>query len=188
MRKLAIPILAVAALALAGCGNHNLILKIDLLSYITPADRQVTFPTPNHTGGVPIAAAIVPDETINLLEGLNSAAEVKSVTVTGAVAVSVNPGSPAGTGAIRVYLSEATVDPSTTTPLVDQPIALSVGQQTVPIRLDSSNPAVAELFANRQMRLRVVLELSNPSTTADITGSAALTSLEAVVIAGKKAF
>jgi len=51
MRTRALIVIAAAALALTGCGDHHLVLKVDVLSYLDPALRAVAFgPVP----GVPI--------------------------------------------------------------------------------------------------------------------------------------
>ena len=70
VRRFLLP-LAAAAL-LAGCGDRHLVLRVDVLSFIAPADRQTNFgPIPAVPGGVATGeVALVDNADVSLLQGL----------------------------------------------------------------------------------------------------------------------
>ena len=187
MRTRALIVLAVAALALSGCGDHNLVLRVDVLSYLTPALRAVAFgPVPVVPGGFATGEqALVDDETINLLDGLNSVAEVRSVTIRLAAFAHDSTGS--GSDTLRIYASDENTAPLTTPPVVQLVVALAAGQDTT---LDVTVPGdarVAELFVKRKMRLSVTTSLRGPAAGDPLNGRVELRAFEAIVIAGRKA-
>jgi hypothetical protein len=181
MRTRALVIVAAAALALAGCGKHNLVLKVDVLSYLDPAQRTftvATVPAVGVEGEIPVL-----DMPINLVEGLDEVAEVKSVTLALAGGVSVSAG--AGSARLKLYLSE----PGTTssTPVMDVPLAFSAGSPAVIDATTDGGAEVARLFTQKSLQLRVVLENVNiTSTVSDMTVT--IGKLDAIVISGRKAF
>ena len=67
-RRFLLP-LAAAAL-LAGCGDRHLVLRVDVLSFIVPADRQRDFgPVPAVPGGVATGeVALVDNADVSLLQ------------------------------------------------------------------------------------------------------------------------
>jgi hypothetical protein len=182
MRTRAFIVIAVAALALAGCGDRNLVLKVDVLSYLE--ESQKTFVVPvvpavGVEGEIPIV-----DTSINLIEGLDEAAEVKSVTLSLGGGVTVASGS--GSGRFRLYLS----DPGTPSPAIlvmDVPVTFSAGSPAIISRTTDGGPEVARLFTQKKLQLKVVLDQVNIiSTVTNMTVT--FTKLDAVVIAGRKAF
>jgi hypothetical protein len=188
MRTRALIVLAVAALALSGCGDHNLVLKVDVLSYLDPALRAVAFgPVPVAPGGLATGEqALVDDETINLLDGLNSVAEVHSVTI--GLAAFAHDSTGSGSDTLRIYASDENTDPRSTPPVAELVVALTAGRDTT---VDVTVPAdsrVAELFVRRKMRLSVTTSLRGPESGDPLNGRVALRTLEAIVIAGRKAF
>lgn len=183
-----IPILALAALALAGCGDRHLILSVDVLSYLDPADTQAAFgPVPPIPGGLASGEQpLVNDATINLLEGLNSVAEVQTVSIAMAAVVSDSTGS--GLDTLRVYASDVDTDPGTTPPLIESAFALQPGvTDTVQVELPA-DARVAALFTQRQMRLTITTSLRGPSAGDPLNGRVRLSRLDAVVVAGRKGF
>lgn len=192
MRTRAFIVIAVAALALAGCGNHNLVLKVDVLSYLDAAQTTFNVETVPAVGEVPIAIPIIEDMSISLIEGLDDAAKVKSITLSMGMGVTVASGS--GSGRFRMYLSDENTPPLTTTPVMNAPVEFSAGSPGI---VDATFPdadadaaeqlRVAELFTHKNLRLAVVLdEVDITSTVTDMTVT--ITKFEAVVLAGRKAF
>jgi hypothetical protein len=182
MRTRALIIIAVAALALIGCGAHNLVLKVDVLSYVDPALRIINVGDVP-AGSLPAPVPLVSDMTVNLIEGLSDAAKVRSVTLLLGGQVSVASGS--GSGRIKIYLSDAETDPLTTQPVMDVPVQFSASAPAVIDAQTAGDPAVAELFTKKGLRLAVVLD--NATITSAVTNmTVTIGKLEAIVIAGRK--
>jgi hypothetical protein len=179
-------LLATAALVLAGCGDHNLVLKVDILSYLDPELRSVAFgPIPATPGGLVTGEqAIVQDETINMLEGLNGVAEVEAVEITMTVIARDSTGS--GVDTLRVYVSDDATAPLATQPIIEQVVTLTPGQTDTVSTTVSGDRRVADLFVQRSMRLSVTTSGRGPETGDALNGAVELSKLEAVVIAGRK--
>ncbi len=102
MRTRALILVAVAALALAGCGDHRLVLTVDVLSYLDESQTNVQIGA-LPAGELPAPVPIVDDHTINLISGLSEVAEVRSVTLVLGGELTAASGS--GSGRLRLYLS-----------------------------------------------------------------------------------
>ena len=102
LTSLALAAAAVAVLAiLAGCGNRNLILRVDLLSFLDPADTQAHYgPVP---GGLSDSVTVTAARRINLLPGLKDVTVVQDVTVY--VAGEFHNLTGTGSGTLKVFLS-----------------------------------------------------------------------------------
>ena len=185
MRTPALLLVAIAALGLTGCGDHNLVLRVDVLSYLEDWQRHIVVASVPG-GSVPVPVSIVPDTTINLIEGLSGVAKVRSVTISLGGQVTVASGS--GSGRFKVYLSDESTDPLTTLPVMDVPVQFSAGSPATVNAEAAGDPAVAELFTRPRLRLAVVIDsaMVAPPGASDLTVT--LGRLEAVVIAGRKAF
>jgi hypothetical protein len=192
MRTRAFIVIAVAALALAGCGNHNLVLKVDVLSYLDDSQKTFNVATVPAVGAIPVPIPIVEDMPISLIEGLDEAAKVKSVTLSLGAGVTVASGS--GSGKFKLYLSDENTAPLTTAPVMNVLVPFSAGAPGI---VDATFPGadvdpdeqlrVAELFTHKNLRLAVVLdEVTITVAVTDMT--VAISKFEAIVLAGRKAF
>jgi len=177
-----------AALALAGCGDRNLVLKVDVLSYLDPSLRAAAF------GPVPAASpalvsgeqALVDDEAINLLESLNRVAEVHSVSIVLSAFAHDSTGS--GSDTLRFYLSDQNTHPLATPPVVEVVVNLVAGRDTTLDLTVAADSRVAELFVQPGMRLSVTTSLRGPESGDPLSGRVELRTIEAIVLAGRKAF
>jgi len=187
MRTRALILIAVAALALAGCGDHNLVLKVDVLSYLDPTLRALTFgPVPPAPGGIVSGEVpLVDDMSINMLDGLKSVAEVQSVTIAMSAIVADSTGS--GLDTLRIYASDESTPPLATPPVVQLAVALTPGHTDTLAVSVPADARVADLFVKRKMRLSVTTSLRGPESGDPLNGRVVLRALEAVVIAGRKA-
>lgn len=179
MRTPVFLVVALAALASAGCGNHNLVLDVDLLSYLDASQRTLhveAVPPVGVPGEVPIL-----DQSIGLIEGLDQAAAVRSVTLSLAGTISVEAG--AGSGRLRLYLSEVGGAPSA--PVMDVPVTFAAGSPAVVDVTTEAGPEVARLFAREELQLRAVI--ADVAITTAVVGMVVNTTrFDAVVIAGRK--
>lgn len=178
---------AMAALLLAGCGDHHLVLRVDVLSYVDPAMRWAWFgPVPPAPGGLATGEqALVDDETVNLVEGMGSVAEVQSVEITLGVIVRDSTGT--GVDTLRLYASDEDTHPLATAPVLQQVVQLQPGvTDTVSVTV-AGDRRLAELFLERMMRISVTSSGRGPESGEALNGSVELSTLEAVIIAGRKA-
>ncbi|TFG89606.1 MAG: hypothetical protein E4H17_00330 [Gemmatimonadales bacterium] len=181
MRTRAFIVIAVAALALAGCGDRNLVLKVDVLSYLEASQRTYnveTVPAVGVEGEIPVL-----DIPISLIDGLDEAAEVKSVTLSLGGGVTVASG--AGSAHLKLYLSE--VGAPSRALVMDVPVTFAEGVPAVIDATTAGSQEVARLFTQKNLQLKVVLDQVNiTSTVTDMTVT--FTKLDAIVVAGRKAF
>lgn len=183
MRTRVLVLVALAALALAGCGNHNLVVKVDVLSYLDAEQRSAQVDT-LPPGDLPLPIALLPDLTINLISGLDNATDVRTATLSLGGLVSAGNGS--GSGRLRLYLSDEATPPLTTSPVMDVPVTFSAASPTTVASEATCPPEVAQLFTHQRMRLAMVID--SVVVAAPGAGGLSLTlqRLDATVIAGRK--
>jgi hypothetical protein len=168
----------VGALVLAGCGAKSLILRIDILSFLTPAETQ------SHYGPIPggLADSLnVVSRSLSLLPGVKDITTVQSVSIDAAAVLANTTGS--GTGYVKIYLSPEGTDPFTTdtTPIV-LPVTLAPAtNDTVQVSI-AGDSQLAQLFLadKAQLGIRVAL---NAAVGPAVEGDFKLTELKAIVIA-----
>src|SRR6266850_3514639 len=78
VRRWILPVLVLPAL-LGGCGDRNLILTVDILSFLDPAARSTSYgPIP---AGIPATSVDVVNDSLNLLQGLHDVTKVVSASL-----------------------------------------------------------------------------------------------------------
>ena len=187
-RPVALPVAALlAALAvMAGCGDRRLVLKVDVLSYMSPSQTQAAFgPVPAFPGGIASGEQpLVDDAQINMFQGLTDVTDIQRVSIAMSAVVMDSTGS--GVDTLRVYASDPATSPMSTAPILMAPFALVAGvTDTVEVVLDGDQ-RINDLFAGKKMRLSVTTSLRGPSSGADLNGRIRIRALDAVVIAGRK--
>ena len=181
-------LLTAAAVMLAGCGDRNLVLKVDVLSYTDPASRSTNFgPIPAVPGGfVTPEIAVIDDKHISLLQGLSDAVNITSVTLSlGALAIDVDG---SGQATVRIYMSDEQTSPQATAPVLTQVITLSPGQTETVRAVLGDDPRVKALFAGKQLRMSVTTALRGPASGPPLSGQFVFTAIDGVVIARSKGF
>ena len=74
-----IVVLALLPLLVGGCGDRSLILTVDILSFLDPADVTKAYgPIPGGLSGVTVDVA---SEEVSLLQGIEDVTEVSSATL-----------------------------------------------------------------------------------------------------------
>jgi len=177
---------AVAALLIAGCGSGNLILNVDVLSYLDPSATQMSFgPVPPlPTGFQSGEVAVVDDSEVNLLEGTSSVASVDEVSIRMRVISSCSSGSGADT--LRVYLGDNDQDPMAAGPVLTLPIVFTASV-TDTLEVETTGDArVADLFTGSSLRVTVTNALHGPSFGDALTSEVRVVALDATLIAGRK--
>lgn len=176
--------LVVLALALvAGCGDHALVLHVDLLSYLDPADTRQRFgPVPVVPGGLATGEqALVSDLEVNLLEGLGDVADIQTVAVTVSTIVRDSTGS--GSDTLRVYMSDIGLAPRSTPPVLTHVLALTPGSTDTVATDFTGDARVAALFAQRRFRMTITTSVRGPAAGDPLNGEVRLHALDAVVVA-----
>lgn len=182
--KLAVSATALALLA--GCGDRNLVIAVDVLSYLDPTVTQFAFgPLPAVPGGIATGEiAVVKDVHINLVERPNDLTKVQSVSLQFGAEVRDSTGSGADT--LRLYLSDNATDPLTTPAVATLPVALVAGQvDTVNVSV-SGDQRLADLFNGNSLRMSATNSARGPASGADLNGRLKFTKITATVIAGRK--
>jgi hypothetical protein len=176
------------ALVLAGCGARNLVLKVNVFSYLPAGSAQQSFgPLAAIPGGFATGEQpVVDDYTVNMLDGLHNAASVSSVSIHMQALVIDSTGS--GEDTLRVYIGDSNTDPRTTTPVFVAPIVLQPGvTDTINVSLDGDS-RLQQIFTQKQMRLTLTTSLRGPSSGAALNGRFQLSALDATVVAGFSGF
>jgi hypothetical protein len=183
MRTRALFLVAVAALALAGCGDHRLVLTVDVLSYLEDSQKSVTIGA-LPAGTLPAPVPIIDDDTINLISGMGDVAEVQSVTLRLGGLISAATGS--GSGRLRLYLSDEQTPPLAAVPVLDVPVQFAAGAPDTVSAEAACAPEVAALFMKQKMRMAMVIDSAVVAPPGATGVAMSLQQLEAIVIAGRK--
>jgi len=164
---------------LAGCGNRNLILTVDILSFLNPSSKVVSYniPVPAPSDTVEVFS-----DSLNLLQGVSDV--TRAVAASMDIAASFDNTSGAATGSFLIYIASAdSSSPFTTTPIANVPFTLLAGQVTnVSTHVDASASLAEALTHDKaQVGLRVIFN----GTAFPIQGTETLTQLTATVIMKK---
>jgi hypothetical protein len=169
----------VGALVLAGCGDKSLILRVDILSFLAPSDKQAHYgPVP---GGLSDSVVVTPSRSLSLLPGIKDITVVQSVSIDAAGVFANTTGS--GTGSVKIFLSPEGTDPFTTdtTPIV-LPVTLSPAtNDTVRVTIDGDQQ-LKDLFVGNKAELGIRATL-NAAVGPPVEGDFTLIELRAIVTA-----
>jgi hypothetical protein len=182
--RAAVCLLALAALA--GCGDRNLVIDVDVLSYLDADLTNITFgPIPAVPGGLASGeVTIFKDVIVNLLEKPSNFASVQNVSLTMEATVFDSTG--AGQDTVRLYMSDPATDPLTTVPVAVLAVDLQPGQTTKTEVAIDGDSRVVSLFDGSQMRMCVTTSVRGPASGDDLNGRLTLSKLRALLIANRK--
>lgn len=175
----------VVAVALAGCGDRALILRVDLLSFLSAGERATHYgPVPP---GISDSANVVTGRRLNLLPGLESVTRVTDVQLE--VGAIVNNQTGSGTGRIAVHLSPAGTDPFTTdtTPIIGT-FAVSGAMSDTIETITVGDAELAALFTAKEAELGIRVVLQSAAGLQPLEGDVVLTRLHAIVTARQDVF
>ena len=174
------------AIGLAGCGDRNLVVDVDVLSFIDPSVVAFSFgPVPPVPGGVYTGEqTVVQDAEINLVDRPSDLASVASVSIVFDALATDSTGTGADT--LRIYMSEPNVDPLTTPAVLTLPADLVAGQQQTVHAEVEADSRLATVFNGDRVRLTMTNALRGPSSGASLNGKVRISAIRAVVIANRK--
>ncbi len=174
-----------AAAIAVGCGDKSLIVRVDLLTFLT-ADEQET-----HYGPVPPGISdsieVVQSRRLNLLPGLDDVSTVTDVQVEVGAIITNLTGS--GSGRISVHLSPAGTDPfvADSTPVVGTFTVNGAMADTIET-IVVGDAELAELFTGKEAQIGIRLVLNSGVGLEPMEGDIKLTTLRAVVTAKEAVF
>lgn len=174
-----------AALLISGCGDRNLVLNVDVLSYLDPATTQTSFgPVPAAPGGLYLPEQpLVDDLRVHLVDRPDDLAKVQAVSLVIAAEVSDSTGFGADT--LRLYISDTATDPRTTPPVFEAPIAMTPGSRdTVSINVDGDSRLV-QAFDGNELRVTITNAIRGPSSGPALNGRLKITEIRAIVVANR---
>ena len=182
----ALALLSITLAWLTGCGNHDLVLRVDLLSFTPELQTPFVIPAvPAAPGGLATGEqALVADQDVNLVDGLGDAVVLKDASLRLRTVATGTTGS--GTDTVRVYLSDANTAPRTTPPVLTQVLTFTAGVSDTVTSQTSQDARMTSLFAKKQLRIAVTTSGRGPSAGASLTGSLNVIALDVVVVAGRK--
>lgn len=177
---------AVALVMLAGCGMHDLVLRVDLLSFSPELQSAFVLPpVPAAPGGLATGElTLVDDETVNLVEGLSDAVSPREVSLRLRSIADATSGS--GTDTLRVYMSDSGTAPRSTPPVLTQVLAFAAGVPDTVTSDIGQDPRLTALFTQKQLRLSITRSARGPSSGAPLAGRITIIQFDAVVVAGRK--
>ena len=186
VRRLGALALLLSLVALAGCATHDLVLRVDLLSFTRELQSPFVFPpVPAAPGGLVTGEQpLVDDQAVNLVEGLGDAVSLKEVSLRLRSLATATTGS--GSDTLRVYLSDANTLPRSTPPVLTQVLTFVAGVPSTVTSETAQDPRMIALFSQKSLRLSVTTSFRGPTTGTALAGSVSITALDVVVVAGRK--
>jgi len=181
MRRLAVVLLMLPVLA-AGCGDRSLILTVDVLSFLDPADVSRSYgPIPGGLSGVSVDVA---SEEVSLLPGIEDVTEVSSAKLE--IGASFDNATGTASASFRIYITSAdSADVFSSAPIADVPVSLTPGAVTN-VSTEVTSDALAEALV--QDKVKIGIRVTFDTTASGITpvqGIETITLLRATVITKK---
>ena len=181
MRRLAAILLTLPLLA-AGCGDRSLILTVDILSFLDPADVSRAYgPIP---GGLSNVNVDVASEEVSLLQGIEDVTEVSSAKLE--IGASFDNATGTADAAFQIYITSAdSADVFSSTPIADVPVSLTPGVVTN-VSTEVTSDALAQALV--QDKVKIGIRISFDTTASGVTpvqGIETITLLRATVITKK---
>jgi len=185
-RAMAAMLLTTSMTWLTSCGTHDLVLRVDLLSFTPELQSPFVFPpVPATPGGLATGEqALVADQDVNLVEGLGNAVALKDASLRLRTVAAATSGT--GTDTLRVYMSDAGTAPRTTPPVLTQVLTFTAGVPDTATSVISQDARLTALFTQKQLRVAVTTSFRGPSAGAPLAGSLTVIALDVVVVAGRK--
>lgn len=175
-------VLSMLPLLVAGCGDRSLILTVDVLSFLDPADvSQAYGPIPGGLSGVTVDVA---SDEVSLLPGIEDVTQVSSAKLN--IAASFDNTTGTADAVFRIYITPGdSSDVFSTAPIADIPVTLTPGTVTN-VATEVSSDALAQALVQDKAKVgvRVVFD-TTPSGVTPVQGTETITVLRATVITKK---
>ena len=159
----------------SGCGKNRVVLDIDVLSFMDPADTARDYDAPPAT---PLAARVDPIE-VQLLEGYDDLGQAREATLD--VGVRYDNASGSGSGRILVYFGADAAGVYDTLPVAIVDAELSAGVVTLGEVHIQADERILGLFTSRSFYMGLDLEWT-PQSGDPLQGTCTLTQIRARVV------
>lgn len=181
MRRWLILFPMLAAMA-TGCGDRSLILTVDILSFLDPADVTQSYgPIP---GGLPSTTVDVDSREVSLLPGVEDVTEVSSAKLE--IGASFDNATGSANARLLVYITSAdSADVFSSAPIADVPVTLTPATVTN-VATEVTSQALAEALVQERVKIGIRVEFDTSASLAPVQGTETITLLRATVVTKKK--
>lgn len=178
--------LLLAAALVTGCAKHDLVMRVDLLSFTPELQSPFVFPpVPVTPGGLWTGEQVlVDDEVVSLIEGLSDASTIENVSFRLRSVAQTLTGT--GTDTLRVYISDMLTPPRSTAPMAVDVLTFQAGVADTSELLIDGDSRLITLFQKSQVRVSVTTSLRGPAAGDPLEGSLEIVGMDAVIVAGRK--
>ncbi|MFC1475843.1 hypothetical protein ACFLQW_02435 [Candidatus Zixiibacteriota bacterium] len=161
------------------CGERDLTLSIDLLSYVEPEFRSTVYGPV--LPGMPTTVIGLIQAQINLLQGVDDATQVKSTALR--VGADFVNESGSATGSLAVFVAPVDLfEPLSFTPVADIHLTLQPGHTTTVAELIPSTPELMEVLTSDMAWFAVRITCNTEGSTNVLWGTVTLTELTAILV------
>jgi len=177
-----LPMLALLTAGAAGCGDRSLILTVDILSFLDPADvTQAYGPIPN---GLPSTTVDVDSREVSLLPGVEDVTEVSSAKLE--IGASFDNATGSADARFLVFITSAdSADVFSSAPIADIPVTLSPATVTN-VSTEVTSDALAAALVQERVKIGIRVEFDTSASLTPVQGIETITLLRATVITKKK--
>ena len=181
MRRMLVALVMLPLLA-AGCGDRSLILTVDILSFLDPADVSQSYgPIP---GGLPSTTVDVDSREVSLLPGVQDVTEIASAKLD--IGASFDNATGNADARLLVYITSAdSADVFSSTPIADVPVTLTPSTVTN-VSTEISSDQLAQALVQDKVKIGIRVSFDTSASLAPVQGTETITLLRATVITKKK--
>lgn len=174
------PLLVIPLLA-AGCGDRSLILTVDVLSFLDPADVTQSYgPIP---AGLSSTTVDVDSREVSLLPGIQDVTEVSSAKLE--IGASFDNATGSADARLLVYITSAdSADVFSSAPIADIPVTLTPANVTN-VATEVSSDALAAALVQDKVKIGIRIAFDTSASLAPVAGTETITLLRATVITKK---
>lgn len=167
------------ALGLPGCGDRNLILTVNLLSFLDASEHSQAYgPIPP---GLSLASFDVATQDVNLAKGLGDAVDVQSASLKVGARFENQTGS--ASGHLLLYIAPGDSDSAfSVPPIADIPVTLVPNDTTQIATEIASSPALAAALTQSRAKIGVRISVDTTGSPAVLQGTETLEELLAIVV------
>jgi hypothetical protein len=183
MRRRLVPILALMIpLIAAGCGDRRLILTVDVLSFLDPADVTRDYgPIP---GGLSSVSVDVASEEVSLLPGVEDVTEVASASLQ--IGASFDNATGSADARILIFITSAdSADVFSTAPIADVPVSVTPAAVST-VDTEVTSDALARALVQDRVKIGLRITFDTSGSAVPVQGTETITKLLATVITQKK--